>query len=315
MIPGAMALTTPLSGSVVTLGTFDGVHLGHQTLLARAVEGASALGLPSVAYTFDPHPAQVLAPAFAPRTLCPLAARIQLLRTHGIDTVLVEPFTPNFSEVSADEWVEKYLVGQLHPKKVVTGFNFTYGKGRGGDNKHLQEAGAAFGFSVEVIPQVECQGVVASSTRIRSFLLEGNLEGAELLLGRPYALMGEVVEGDKRGRRLGFPTANLRLAHTLVPESGVYACSVAVLGANGEEEIRVNAVTNIGHRPTFSGQALSVEAHLLGFDGNLYGRALSVSLVRRLREERRFPGVEALAAQIEKDIAAAEKVFASEPTP
>jgi riboflavin kinase / FMN adenylyltransferase len=304
IIPGALSLDPPLAGSAVTLGAFDGVHRGHQALLAHAVDAAKRLHLPAIAYTFDPHPAKVLAPKVAPRTLTSVEERVRLMLGYGADRVVVEPFDAAFSNITADDWVERYLVDRLRPVHVVVGFNFTYGKGRGGDPEHLREAGAKHGFAVEVIDAVVVEGIVVSSTRVREFLLEGNVEGATLMLGRPFAITGTVVQGDQRGRTIGFPTANVEPDHELLPEHGVYASRVELDGRARD------AVTNIGKRPTFSGKRVTVETYVLDETQlDLYGKKIRVELISRLREERRFDGVDALKAQLAQDVDQARKVL------
>jgi riboflavin kinase/FMN adenylyltransferase len=310
VIPGARAIADPLSGSVVTLGAFDGVHRGHQALIHRAVECAKALGVEAVAYTFDPHPAKVLAPKVAPRMLIPLRERIRLIEKLGIDRVIVEPFDPAFAELTADAWVEGYLAEKLRPKVVIVGFNFSYGRGRGGNPDHLRRSGERLGFSVEVVEPVVVSTMVVSSTRIREFLLEGNVSGARLLLGRPFALTGPVIKGEGRGHRIGVPTANLQPENELIPEHGVYATRVVIdPDGAGAQETLLPAVTNIGLRPTFAGSTVSVESHLLDYEGELYGRRLRVELIEHLRDERRFDGVEALVRQIHEDIERARHVL------
>jgi riboflavin kinase/FMN adenylyltransferase len=301
LVHGAMSISLP--GSVVTLGAFDGVHRGHQALIARTVSRARSANLPAVAYTFDPHPAKILAPRVAPRTLTSVRERVRLLRSYGIDLVVVEPFDGAFAALTADDWVERWLVGRLHPRHVVVGFNFSYGKARGGSPEHLVESGKKHGFSVEVIEPVVIETIVVSSTRVREFLLEGNVEGAALLLGRPFAITGTVVRGDQRGRTIGFPTANVEPDHELLPEHGVYASRVDIGDAV------VDGVTNVGKRPTFGGKQVTVESYLLDWSGDLYGKPVRVELIARLREERRFDGIDALQAQLARDVESARKVL------
>jgi riboflavin kinase/FMN adenylyltransferase len=301
LVHGALSIELP--ASVVTLGAFDGVHRGHQALIAEAVSAAKRHGLPAIAYTFDPHPAKVLAPKVAPRTLTSVRERVRLLRSYGIDTVVVEPFDAAFASLTADDWVERYLVARLHPKHVVVGFNFSYGKARGGNPEHLMRSGERHGFSVEVIDPVVIEGMVVSSTRVREFLLEGNVDGAAILLGRPFAITGTVVKGDQRGRTIGFPTANVEPDHELLPEHGVYASRVDI-GSSV-----VDAVTNVGKRPTFGGKQVTVETFLLDWSGDLYGKDLRVELIARLREERRFDGIEPLKAQLARDVENARTVL------
>lgn len=306
MVRGAFALPAPLAGSIVTLGAFDGVHRGHQALIERATTLAKARSLPAVAYTFDPHPAKVLAPQVAPPTICSLSERVRLLLSLGIDRVIAEPFDVAFSRVTADEWVERYLVGQLHPVHVVVGFNFTYGKDRGGAPDHLRRAGGEHGFSVEIVEPVVLDGIVASSTRVREFLLEGNLQGAELLLGRRFTVTGKVVEGDRRGRTIGFPTANVEPDHELLPAHGVYATRIDV----GDGQL-LDSVTNVGKRPTFAGTHVTVETYIMDWSGDLYGEPVRIEMVERLRDERRFDGIDALKAQLHKDVENARRALRS----
>lgn len=299
VLHGAASVDPPLAGSVVTLGAFDGVHLGHQALIRRAVVAAERLGVPSVGYTFYPHPAKILAPAMAPKMLVSIERRAQLMKDAGLDLVLVETFDEAFAKVTADAFVADYLVRALHPRHVVVGFNFFYGHGRGGDPAHLRRSGAVHGFEVEIVEPIESATIVASSTAIREYLLEGNVRAARALLGRDFALTGEVVRGDQRGRTIGFPTANLAPDGEILPANGVYATRVVVDGTSHD------AVTNVGVRPTFDGTRPTIESFLLDWSGDLYGRPIEVAFVQRLRDERRFDGIDALKAQLAKDVEAA----------
>jgi riboflavin kinase/FMN adenylyltransferase len=304
LVRGALALDAPRGGAVVTVGTFDGVHLGHQALLGRAVARARGLGVPAVVYTFDPHPARVLVPAKAPPVLLSIEERARVLLEGGADLVVVEPFDRTFSEVSADDWVERWLVAHLAPRAVVIGFNFTYGRARGGDPAHMERMGQRFGFEVEVVGAVAAEGDVVSSTRVRALVSAGEVEHVARLLGRPFALTGVIEHGDQRGRTLGFPTANLAPEGEILPKHGVYA-AMAVL----PDGRRVPAVCNIGQRPTFAGRDVRVEAHLLDFEGDLYGQRLRLDVVARLRDEQRFAGLPALIAQIRADAEQARVVL------
>jgi len=307
IVRGAKSIEPPWPGSVVTLGTFDGVHRGHQALLKRAVEVGRAEGLRAAAYTFDPHPARVVAPQYAPKTLMPPDRRIAHMGELGIDAVVLERFDAEFAKIAADDWVEHYLFDRLRPRLVIVGFNFTYGRARGGNPDQLRRMGAHLGFRVEEVAPVRVGAVTASSSRVRAFLLEGNLRGAQDLLGRPFGLTGRVVEGDRRGRRIGFPTANLALEGELVPAHGVYATRVRFLDDSARPPHP--AVTNIGSRPTFRGDVVTVETHLLDFDEDLYGQRLEIELVECVRGERRFEGVEELVAQIRHDVASAREAL------
>jgi riboflavin kinase / FMN adenylyltransferase len=304
---GALSIREPLAGSVVTCGTFDGVHRAHQALVSQAVARAKELGATPVAYTFDPHPAKLLAPARAPMLLESVEERVRHLGELGIEVVVVEPFDAAFAAVSADEWVERYLVAKLAPKHLVIGANFSYGKARGGDPSHLRHAGERFGFGLDVVSLVRFDGEVVSSSRVRALLQAGEVEAAARLLGRPFAITGLVVEGDRRGRTIGFPTANLSPDAELVPVAGVYASRAEL-----DDGRIIDAVTNIGMRPTFKGLDRRIEAHLLDFEGDLYGRRMRLGLIARLRDEQKFEGIEALTAQIRKDVLAARERLGGE---
>ncbi len=304
---------------MVTLGVFDGVHMGHQALIARAVAVARRQQVPAVAYTFDPHPAELLAKKGAPPSLMSVAERVRLLHQYGVEWVVTEPFDARFARLSADEWVEQYLVKQLHPRHVVVGFNFSYGQGRHGRRAHLEEAGRQWGYTVDVLGPVRLGEEAVSSSLIRAYLSEGALERASAMLGRPFSMVGEVVRGEGRGRRLGFPTANLRPDQRLLPKAGVYATRVAfVEPPTGCADPSVlsggfDAVTNVGTRPTFDGRSATVETHVLSLvEGpDLYGARLRLTFVSRLRDERRFDGLGALRAQIQVDAGQAKVVLAA----
>lgn len=295
----------PLPGSVVTLGTFDGVHKGHQALVGKAVLRAEELGVEAVAYTFDPHPAKVLAPRFAPKTLMALDRRVHYLQRLGIQRVVVETFDRSFAALEADTWVTEWLCAHLSPKAIVVGFNFTFGKGRQGNPERLREIGKHHGFEVLEIDAVDIGGLAVSSTKVREFVQNGNVEGAAELLGRPFALTGPIIKGDQRGRRLGFPTANLAADAEILPAHGVYATRLSPVDQRGQE--LWPAVTNVGLRPTFGGEMTSVETHVLDAEPNLYDTRVQVDFLHRIRNEMRFGTPEALVAQVTKDIEAARR--------
>ncbi len=299
---------------MVTLGTFDGVHLGHRALVERAVAAARAARCPAIGYTFHPHPAKLLAPQAAPATLVPIEERTRLLLELGLDHVIVEPFDAAFAALPAERFVSERLVAQLAPILVVVGFNFSYGRGRGGSPQTLVEAGRLHGFDTEIVSEQRPDGEPVSSSRIRQWLQEGDVRRAQRLLGRPFALTGTVVTGDRRGRLIGFPTANLAPEAEIVPALGVYATRATPIDASGEPAgPSVFGMTNIGRRPTFSGEHVTFETHLFDFDGDLYGRRLRVELIERLRGEQKFAGVEALRAQLELDREAARAALSGIP--
>jgi riboflavin kinase/FMN adenylyltransferase len=296
-------VATRFRGPAVAIGNFDGVHRGHQRLFERTRELARAVGGESVVLTFDPHPAKLFAPALAPPLISPLDRKLELIADAGIDACVVATFDHTLAALSPEEFVDQILVGELSARAVCVGYDFTFGKGRAGDTAALATLGKTRNFSVTVIDPVSADGMICSSTKVREFVLEGRVEGAALLLGRDPEIEGEVVRGAGRGRTIQIPTANIRPATELLPAPGVYAGWARI--PDGK---RYLAAINIGSNPTFGGGALSVEAHLLDYDGkDLYGARLMVGLRRRLRAEVRFSSVEALVAQIRADIAETRK--------
>jgi len=287
--------------SAVALGAFDGIHLGHRAILGRAVELARARGLEALACTFDPHPMQVLQPARAPLPVTTLADRLALIGETGIATTVVIPFTRHVAAMEPEAFVERVLLGVLRAREVVVGFNHRFGRAARGDARLLEGLGARLGFGVHVVPPTTVDGVTVSSSEIRAVLGQGDLARAARLLGRDYTVGGEVVHGAGRGGSLGFPTANIKTALPLPLPAGVYVGRADVGSAV------YPAVVNIGVRPTFGDSESTVEAHLIDFTGDLYGRRLRLTFLRRLREERKFPSVEALRAQIAADVASARE--------
>jgi len=292
------------------VGNFDGVHRGHRIVLASAVEQARERGVRPLVLTFDPHPAVVLR-GVKSAVLTTMDRRIELIaRIDPALGVVVEPFTLELSRLSARAFAEELLVGALGAAVVVVGENFRFGRGREGDVGMLAELGAELGFVARPHALEGDDTGRFSSTRVRTAISAGDMPEAERVLGRPHALSGIVAAGDRRGRTLGFPTANLADVPELLPPHGVYACLVDRLDADGAASRVGLAVANIGTRPTFEG-GLSVEAHLLDFSGDLYGARLRLHLVAQLREERAFDGREALIEQIRLDVAAARQALAS----
>jgi len=288
-------------GGVVALGVFDGVHLGHRAILATAVSTARRLALSPLACTFDRHPMEVLQPERAPLPITTLAERLDLIAATGIETVLVLPFTRALASIEPDAFVKDVLAGRLRAREVVVGFNHRFGRGARGDTALLEALGRELGFGTEVVPPLTLDGVPVSSTEIRTALQAGDVERAAAFLGRPYRIWGTVVRGAGRGHTLGFPTANLLADRTLLVPPGVYACRVRL------DPRSLPAVVNIGRRPTFGETALAVEAHILDFDGDLYGGSIGLDFVARLRDERKFPSIEALKSRIALDVAEARQ--------
>jgi riboflavin kinase / FMN adenylyltransferase len=303
VIAGSAAVGSSLRRPVVTIGNFDGIHLGHQAILATVVGRAEALGGEAVVYTFDPHPRKVLRRDGAPGLLTTLEQKIELLEQHGVDAVIVEPFTPEFAKTDAESFIRDCLHHRVGPVEVYVGYDFHFGRDREGSMRLLTELGPRLGFAVTIIPEVTVDEGDVNSTRIRKLLADGRPEIAARMLGRPYAVRGRVVRGEGRGRTLGFPTANLDPESEVLPAPGVYAGRLRLLdAAPGSAQRGLPVVTNVGRRPTFrQGAELLAEAHVLDWEGDLYGRRVELTFALRLRDERRFPDVDALRAQIAAD--------------
>lgn len=282
--------------SVVTIGNFDGVHVGHRALIQHAVTHAKAAGVRSVVMTFDPHPNAVIGRFDAPKKIQPLDERLDTLAASGVDLVLVMPFTAELAALTPAQFVTDVLLGSLNVLRVVVGDNFRFGRDAEGDVTFLSQAGEQHGFAVDVFGLLELDGTPVSSTKLRERIARGDMSWSAAALRRPFALTGEVVHGEARGRELGFPTANVHVADDLVfPGNGVYACEAEVNGT------RYAAVTNVGVRPTFGGVEPRIEVHLIDTTADLYGKTLSVAFIARIRDERPFDGIDALIAQIGKD--------------
>lgn len=293
--------------SVVTIGVFDGVHRGHQRIVARAAEVARELGLPLVVVTFDPHPSEVIRPGAHPAMLCSLRRRAQLLAEFGADAVCLLQFTLEFSHLGPEEFVRTALADRLHARRVVVGENFRFGYRAAGDLALLAVLGEKYDFRAEGIPLLAQDGVIMSSSAIRERVAAGDVTGAARGLGRPHRVEGVVVRGEQRGKALGVPTANLETAeHTAIPADGVYAGWLASLDTDGQETARWPAAISVGVNLTFDGQRRVVEAYALDRDDlDLYGVHVAVDFTARLRGMVRFDSAAALVAQMRVDIAAA----------
>jgi riboflavin kinase/FMN adenylyltransferase len=293
-----------LAQPVLALGNFDGVHRGHVKILERVTRVSAERGGVPMAMTFDPHPPRVVRPDKAPPLLMTTAQRLEALDRAGMRAVAVVRFTQEMSQWDPDTFVRTVLVEWLRVSEVWVGANFLFGHDRVGNFTALRTLGQRYGFRAEKIDPVRYKEFVVSSTRVRRLVSEGRMDEAAALLGHPYTLVGRVVEGRRRGREIGFPTANLETTNELVPPHGVYATTLTVDGI-----VRA-AITNIGLRPTFGDEPTpTIESHVLRFDGDLYGREVSVGFVQRLRDERRFDDVDALRAQIEADRRRADRLF------
>jgi riboflavin kinase / FMN adenylyltransferase len=318
-----LASAPPDAGpSAVALGTFDGVHLGHRAILGTALARAREVGIEAVACTFDPHPMEILQPDRAPKAITPLDERLRLIGETGVDAVVVLAFTRELAAVEPEAFVKDVLLDRLRAREVVVGYNHSFGRGARGDARLLETLAGRLGFRAHVVPPMTVDGVAVSSTGIRVALQRGDVAAAARSLGRPYAIEGTVTSGAGRGRTLGFPTANIDPDRPLLVARGVYRGLVTPKGEartpEGEArtpdgEARTTegeahpAVVNVGVRPTFGETVLAVEAHLLDFAGDLYGRHVRLDFLDRLRDEMRFASVDDLKAQVARDIAAARE--------
>ncbi|MCO8163973.1 bifunctional riboflavin kinase/FAD synthetase [Pseudomonas sp. LJDD11] len=308
LVRGLHNLRPQHRGCVATIGNFDGVHRGHQAILARLRERAAELELPSCVVIFEPQPREFFAPDTAPPRLARLRDKVELLRAEGVDRVLCLSFNQRFSQLSATEFVETIVLDGLGVKHLEVGDDFRFGHDRSGDFDFLQRAGAAHGFTVEAAQTVEIDGLRVSSTKVRKALASADFDLAEQLLGRPFAISGRVLHGQKLARQLGTPTANVQLKRRRVPLSGVYLTSTLIDGQVWP------GVANIGVRPTVAGDGSAhLEVHLLDFAGDLYGRRLTVVFHQKLRDEQRFASLEALKTAINADVAAARAHWHGQP--
>jgi len=292
---------------VLALGNFDGVHTGHQAIFRQVVRRAQEVGGTSMVFTFDPHPSQVLAPDKAPRLLTTFAQKMRLIAATGVAIGLRVPFTERFAQQAPLDFIREVLCQHIGVHAIIVGYDFRFGHRRSGTTALLQEQADQLGYQVTVVPPVSQEGIVVSSSNIRQLLQDGRVETAARLLGRDYAIEGTVVEGFHRGTTIGFPTANVRSVNDIVPRTGVYAVRVEW------ENVLYPGVANVGYNPTFGNQALSVEAHLFDMTANLYGAAVRVEFVARIREERKFASVQELTAQIACDARAARTIHAQSP--
>lgn len=280
---------------VVSLGNFDGVHIGHQAILRRLVQEAHLRRGTAIALTFHPHPLTVLRPQHPLPLICSLREKLSSFAALGVEKVIVQRFTPSFAQLLPEEFVRKYIVETLGAEKVIVGHNVNFGRNRAGSADTLQQLGQTAGFAVEIVGPIKTDEEEVSSTRVRALLSAGEMRAVTRFLGRFYSVRGRVVKGFQRGRTIGFPTANLRPRSGLLLPNGVYAVMVEVDGQT------IPGVANIGINPTFGLERKTLETHLFDFSSDLYGQAISVGFVERLRGERKFPAVEELVKQIRED--------------
>lgn len=304
------------AGNLVAIGKWDGVHLAHQEILAALVAEARRTGGQAVAVGFHPLPMAVLRPDSAPPLLQTLSERAEVMARMGVDVHLAFPFDPAFAALTPEEFVRDILVGQLKAMQVMVGFNFTFGRGGQGTAETLRQLCDPYGIPVRIFDPVRVAGENVSSTEVRFYAAEGKMESAARLLGRPFAIRGQVIHGDKRGRQIGYPTANINLDEgRLLPAHGVYVARVTLLGQPEAVQLPrtvtprtgpvYGAMLNLGRRPTFNGTELRCEAHLFDFSGDLYGQEVQVEFLHHLRREKTFAGLDALKAQLAADEQAA----------
>ncbi len=299
-----------LENAVVTTGTFDGVHHGHRKILAQLNEVAEKTGGESVLLTFSPHPRMVLQPDLNLKLLNSQNEKIALLKSTGIDHLIIHPFTTDFSRTSSLDFVRNILVNQIGAKKLVIGYDHHFGRNREGSFEHLKEYGPLYGFEVEEIPAQDVDHTTVSSTKVRRAIEDGTIQIANQYLGYEFPLSGKVVEGEHIGSKLGFPTANLRLSDNLkiIPANGVYAVEVSFPARS--EQSTLEGMCNIGIRPTFGGKFQTIEVHLLDFSGDIYGQSITIHFHQQLRSEMKFDGPEELKQQLAKDEKAARFALA-----
>ncbi|MGE4345119.1 MAG: bifunctional riboflavin kinase/FAD synthetase [Geoalkalibacter sp.] len=296
----------PFPNAVVTLGNFDGVHLGHREIFHHVIDKAREADGTAIVFSFHPHPLKVLAPGRELKLLNTYDEKVRLVAASGIDVLICPIFTREFAAMRPEQFVHDILVERIGARRIVVGYDYRFGRGRQGDADFLEQLGCRLGFEVDVLSPISRDGVIYSSSRIREMIACGEVDQVVALLGRQYNLEGQVVHGDHRGRELGFPTANLVTEKEMLPAPGVYA----VKARHGRR--LYDAVVNIGRKPTFEGSTQTIEVHLLGFEGSLYGERLRIYFFRRLRPEKKFSGVDSLIEAIRQDVAHAREVLKNE---
>jgi riboflavin kinase/FMN adenylyltransferase len=290
--------------TVLTLGVFDGLHLGHQRIMHKVVERARAVGAVPTAITFDPHPREVLHPESAPPLLQTLDQRLANLEVLGIEQAIVIPFSREFASNSAEAFIAEIIHDRLHAKEVYLGKGFAFGRARGGNIELLRKMSGELGFVADEVDEVQLRGQRISSSAIRKLLADGRVNLVRRMLGRPYGVEGVIVRGDRRGHTIGFPTANLHPHNRVIPKYGVYTTATLIDG------VWRRSITNIGVRPTFGADAEpSIESYIFDFDGELYGDVLRVRFLHRIRDEKKFSGIDELKSQIERDTSRALNYF------
>ncbi|MBI4524453.1 MAG: bifunctional riboflavin kinase/FAD synthetase [Deltaproteobacteria bacterium] len=295
--------TLAISNPVLTLGNFDGIHLGHQALLQSVMEDAKRFGVRSVVLTFEPHPLKILAPERAPRLILTHKDKMRLLQSYGVNAVIIQPFNLEFAAVEAEEFVQHCLVTRLKIRKIWIGRDLRFGKGRRGRVEDLIRWGARAGFDVGVVDPIRRGGVRVSSSRIRELIEQGDVQTARQFLGRYHFVSGRVMPGHQRGRELGFPTANIAPRTEVLPGDGIYA---TILETEGRQW---DSVTNVGLNPTFGDGPRTIESFVFDFQGDLYGKPVRLFFIRRIRDERKFATPDLLVQQMKNDVSNARKIL------
>jgi riboflavin kinase/FMN adenylyltransferase len=300
-------ITEPLKHAVITIGNFDGVHIGHQALFHEVIEKAESIGGTATAMTFEPHPIRVLKQNNHPPLITLYEQKAELIERTGIDVLICVPFTAEFADQSANEFVGELLVGKIGMKAIVVGEDYSFGKNREGNIELLKSFGPKYGFEVIVANWIRTSKTYPdriSSTRIRNLIIDGDMERAEKMLGRHYQIRGSVVTGrDRGGKVLGIPTANINLHDELCPKTGIYAVTVEC------RQHHYKGVANIGYSPTFEDHEFTVEVHIFDFDDNIYDEKIRVNFITRIRDEKKFSNISDLIDQIKRDIAAAREIL------
>ena len=289
--------------SIVTVGVFDGLHIGHQAVIQQVLTQAKKLNLASFVLTFDPPPLAFLAPERCPPALTTLPKKIEILEHLGVDAAVFARFDAYLQQMSPHTFVQQVLLQRLRARQVIVGYDWQFGKGRSGNAEALKELGDRYQFDVMIVGPVQLHAKPVHSTGVREAIADGNLDLASELLGRRYSIMGEVVKGEGRGRQIGFPTANIDASNQMLPPSGVYAVQVKLGGCG------FAGVLNMGTRPTFDGEKFQIETHLFDFEKMIYGEEIEISFVKKIRAERKFPNPEVLVNQIKQDVTMAKVIF------
>lgn len=290
-----------LKNPVITIGNFDGVHLGHQKILKKTIQRAQALGGESVVYTFYPHPLKVVRPESEPLRITTFEEKVSIIESIGIDYLICENFTKQYAAQPPEEFVKNIICDRIHPREIIIGHDYAFGKNRKGSIELLKKMGEIFHFRVQVIDNITIRNIPVRSTTVRRLITLGKVSLAHKLLGRPYCLSGKVVHGKQR--RIGFPTANLSPGGNLIPKNGVYAIRTATPYGD------FSGIVNVGFNPTFENDKLTIEAHIFDFNEDLYGREISIFFIKRIRGEKKYSDVPGLVRQIDKDIAFAKKIL------